>query len=1521
MLRPYYADPYDVEAIPRGSPTHRHNNVMQGYQLNLQKKSGVYSKHETDLERRHRLVQEQQAGERRQIEIDKARFRGEEPLSSLARPVSGSAFGHILQPRRSPSLDATGGAAMNLDTRSSRPWNDNKSPLRYVSADTVHGSSRRHSNEAFGRANGQASWGESIHRSSVEHSSRHRGNSPRGRHSSPKREELTQGRYSSPRPSASAARAYSVGSVLSPSQERSRSSTSARHASRETEYSYEYEPEPRAQFSEFKNLSASTGSVNPDTATRPVMDLFPAAPQDVNADNLKKHSYSRTLISHYTRAKHAVPSQDDVFDSAFASNLLESVEREAARKKEAILERTSTLNLGKTPTPLDTSVSGVSPTQRQGRPPRPQASADSVMGSTRASPSRAYSMDELRSTNSVVHRTPHGASAGKMSHVSEERSTDLSDVQQVKEAIRRMEAARDADKRSLEELKAMVQGLESSAGRRSRSPRSSPRPGHERQSTGSVLTSSSRQRAMSQDEVAQALAKKMMLETRRKVQGEIAASVAVSDERVRHLMVQARTAEVIMQEDSRIAEREGQMQANLAAEGEQVRLRHLAEDEAERREMDRIKRAVAAAMGAVGGPKSPQASNDENITLRLLRAAREAEQKAEDALRLKAEVDEATAYYSPIGVQSAMTTLKATSPPKAEGESVGVLRTHTEDVTHAAVGAATERVQKHNAERRAQELLAQRQAEAAAAAAARDAELAAQEEARDMTRRAAAAASELQRLATGEQVAGTFEGARLRGAVLPENVHKPVASSSKPSSPQATTSTPSGPSSSLPAHHGEDGTSVTLEPHPTSIEAVPLETSPTQEKAVENKRSEASLRVPEPVEHVEAPSAVSSPLTNTNTSASSSPAAHTSVSSPPVALVGVKESSPLISPLSPANPASPSTPLPTISPIAAPVEEKVSKEAEPASAENVATPAASLKDSVDAKTAPSTPPLPPAVAAARAALAARRQASAQRLAAVSAQFEAAQAQLAHSLGSPPSEGLGGTNSVAVNSAEVQSATTNSEVVSSSSSDLKISVNPNTGVEDSEDNETGASSPVQDVPSALNQPSLEAQVVPDASASASENFLDGNESHAPREDDEEDSTAQRSKDTARKDAKEAQLAEAAQARRAAEDRAAAAAHAAREAQRLIEDDIAREAAAEAAALTSAQAAAACAAADNARWMAEADVTAAHRAEVEAAEAAEQSRLAADALRASADAAVSAAAAVAGWADDGTAFAEEEEEEEEEEEYDVGSDSDDECGGGVSVGAESLQGSVASTVNDLEYEFRRVDRMTAAAQRLAPHPPSPDTVLEAAQARADRRAVLEAAAEEEARAHSAARATATAASHHLSQEVQQQQHEAAREAEVLAEWVRAEQLAEEANLEAAAAAERRVAAEREAAQREEERLAVLRAAAEASALLEAQRAAEIAATLEARSSEHLSQEMNGPAAATDDAAAAAAAPVPSHSVADDASLLSSPEKEPSSWQVNFDVSLFDQTMAEFNSKAQDKFVRATAASLDVAAQQVR
>jgi len=81
------------------------------------------------------------------------------------------------------------------------------------------------------------------------------------------------------------------------------------------------------------------------------------------------------------------------------------------------------------------------------------------------------------------------------------------------------------------------------------------------------------------------------------------------------------------------------------------------------------------------------------------------------------------------------------------------------------------------------------------------------------------------------------------------------------------------------------------------------------------------------------------------------------------------------------------------------------------------------------------------------------------------------------------------------------------------------------------------------------------------------------------------------------------------------------------------------------------------------------------------------------------------------------------------------------------------------------------------------------------------------------------------------------------------------------------------------------------------------------------------MNGPAAATDDAAAAAAAPVPSHSVADDASLLSSPEKEPSSWQVNFDVSLFDQTMAEFNSKAQDKFVRATAASLDVAAQQVR
>jgi hypothetical protein len=184
-------------------------------------------------------------------------------------------------------------------------------------------------------------------------------------------------------------------------------------------------------------------------------DDAPSSPPSTNGG-----AYSRSLISHYQRAQHSVPSEDDVYDSSYASHLLASVKEKEARAREDLLTGASQIARFNQPPQTAAALAGTSPNRRvvtgqmggHRQTHRGHASSDDVLMS---SPShqrgvagrRLEALVEGHSPGSPESRGGHG------SHTSE-------GVDEVREAIRRMEAARVADAKALDELRSLCDDME-----------------------------------------------------------------------------------------------------------------------------------------------------------------------------------------------------------------------------------------------------------------------------------------------------------------------------------------------------------------------------------------------------------------------------------------------------------------------------------------------------------------------------------------------------------------------------------------------------------------------------------------------------------------------------------------------------------------------------------------------------------------------------------------------------------------------------------------------------------------------------------------------------------------------------------------------------------------------------------------------------------------------------------------------------------------------------------------------------
>ena len=205
--------------------------------------------------------------------------------------------------------------------------------------------------------------------------------------------------------------------------------------------------------------------------------------------------YSRSLVTAYVRAKHSVPTEDEVHDGGHAARVLGSVEAKALRAQEDLLTGASQLasfNRPASPQRDGHSAPKHSPQRRVitgTRAGRRNISSDDVLASLRHRQSGSHRLELLPERSSPGVGSPVGSPAshsprGVSGGLEAGRSGD--GVAEVREAIRRMEAAREADARALEELKSLCRDIEAS-----------PQP------SGSARGSAQQTRTASRDSVSQ----------------------------------------------------------------------------------------------------------------------------------------------------------------------------------------------------------------------------------------------------------------------------------------------------------------------------------------------------------------------------------------------------------------------------------------------------------------------------------------------------------------------------------------------------------------------------------------------------------------------------------------------------------------------------------------------------------------------------------------------------------------------------------------------------------------------------------------------------------------------------------------------------------------------------------------------------------------------------------------------------------------------------------------------------------
>ena len=180
---------------------------------------------------------------------------------------------------------------------------------------------------------------------------------------------------------------------------------------------------------------------------------------------------------------------------------------------------------------------------------------------------------------------------------------------------------------------------------------------------------------------------------RRKAKAEVAATAAISDERSRFLLVEARTEALVREEEAQRSAREQHIEAAAAAEEEALRLVRDSSSRALAEERRRVERSVAAGMGGYRAAANLTRYEDR---LRDEALAAEAETEARAAARRAALADEAA-------VREASARLAATA---------------TEREVEAFRRAAVEAQAEERARRRERDLAASAAASAAASTAA-----------------------------------------------------------------------------------------------------------------------------------------------------------------------------------------------------------------------------------------------------------------------------------------------------------------------------------------------------------------------------------------------------------------------------------------------------------------------------------------------------------------------------------------------------------------------------------------------------------------------------------------------------------------------------------------------------------------------------------------------------------------------------------------------------------------------------------